>query len=411
MNIKFARIVALALTLIVVLSVFAGCSKTENYDNYSYGLTEDGMYENLDKYPCELPDFKSWHFTCDEILSWYVEEVVSNSDETIKSVDDYVYLYGKEFLAAMDLTDKEVAEEGDIVSATLEFYMDGKKMDQYSSTNNYEVVSSGDAIVSSFVGKKAKDEYEVEYTFPEDDADHPSETATVKVIINSVAIYDPIAEGVVEANLEALDEYLDGVTDVDSFLAALKPQLADATLSLLIENKLQSMDGIDPPEEYVDFEFYRLKCRLQQIGYSFEDYLKEAKMTEEEAREYCRLVARENYLAMLIFKDMDCELTEEQVQEYYGENLDYIASVQGMPYVRLNLIRKLVIYEVTKVVTVEGFDQNETSDAENKVSDDVPENATEPAEGDDVTEPIDNTESTIEDAASDVTEESTAPIE
>jgi hypothetical protein len=398
------KILAISLIIIMLVGLISGCKKEEEtYDNYSYGLTAEGIYENIDQYPCDLPNFKSWSFTYDEVLTWGFEYLKSTGTDDLKDVDDYVYLYGKELLASLGLTNKEIAEEGDIVSVDLQFYIDGKQLDDYTSTGNYKVTSDGDAIVSSFVGHKAKDEYEVEYTFPDDDQDHPSETANVKVVINSVVIADPIASGVVEANLEVIGKSFDNVTDTESFLAALRPRLAEETLELFIEDRLQSIEEITPPDEYIEFEVHRLKCRLQQLGYTYENYLVEANMTDKDARDYCALVARENYLAMLIFNDLNYQITEEELADYYGDNLEYIISVQGEPYVRLNMIREFVIYAIADLVTLEEADgevENTTTAIEQNSTEIDQENA--PVDGtDDVTQDIEG-DTSVRDNNSDV---------
>lgn len=360
------------LTVVVILTLFAGCNnKEEKIENYSYGLNDDGFYINLDKYPHELPDFKKLSFTCEEVLKWGVTYIQSSDQKTeVKTIDDYVYLYGNELLILLDLAGKESVEEKDIVSASLEFYVDDKKLDQYDSTYQYEASKDGDSIVSSFIGHKAKDEYEVKYTFPKDDKEYANKEATVKVKINSITMPDPIKSGVVEKNLDKIKEHVEGVTNVETFLHALKPKLAISTLELFVSDYISNNIKLDVPEEYVEYEVHRLKYRLQQIGYTYEEYLDSVSMTDQEARDYCAMLATENYLSMLVAKKYNLSVTNKMMKDYYGNNLAYVAEVQGEPYMKLNILRDLSLYEIADLVILtfdgEVVDRSEPEDDQEK---------------------------------------------
>jgi ABC-type enterochelin transport system ATPase subunit len=121
---------------------------------------------------------------------------------------------------------------------------------------------------------------------------------------------------------------------------------------MFLEDKLRYLDSIEVPAKYVDYEFIRLKYRLKQIGYTYKEYLSTSQMTDKDVREYCAIVARENYIAMLVCQNLDYEITNEDLKAYYGDNLDYVVSVQGEPYLRLNLMRDLAIYAISDQVTV-----------------------------------------------------------
>lgn len=372
---KIIRITSMLMFIVLVTTAFVGCGKKETYDNYSYGLNADGVYENLSSYPCSLPDFTQMNITCEEVLEWGLE-TVTNEDENIKTVDDYVYRYGQELLATLELTQKEIAEAGDILSISLKFYIDGKLLENYVTTGNYEASTDGDSIVKSLIGHKKGDVYEISYTFPEDTDEYASQTATVEITINSVMMGDPIKEGVVEANLEKINEHVKNVTDVESYLKNLRPILADVLLESYLENYLQTMKDITTPNEYIEYELYRLKARLAQIGYKYKDYLEEMKMTDEEVRVYCEMVAKENYISMLIYNTISYKVTEDDINSYFGENREYIESVQGLPYMKLTIIRGVSLMTLAERVTLLDDDGNpirnnttEDSSKENESSD------------------------------------------
>jgi FKBP-type peptidyl-prolyl cis-trans isomerase (trigger factor) len=335
--------------------ILSGCNKKDktNYDNYSYGLNDLGLYEGLETYEITLPDFSKLTFTCDEILQWNVSYLFeSDENSEIKTVDDYVYYYGEEFLMLLGLTSKDIAEDGDRATVSLEFYVNDKKLDDYTTTQSYVVSKDGDSIVSSFIGHKAKDSYYVDYTFPSDDPYYPSKTAKVKVTVNSIHMKDPIKNGVVENNLDAIAKQLDNVTDTDSFLKALRPKIALSTIDAFLGDYVKNNLDVQVPEAYIEYEMYRMKFRLQQIGYTYDEYLIASKTTNDEVVAYCKEIAKDNVVYMSVFQSMNTEITNEMISKYYGENTAYIMEIQGEPYMRLNIMRDLALQEIANRVVI-----------------------------------------------------------
>jgi FKBP-type peptidyl-prolyl cis-trans isomerase (trigger factor) len=352
------KILCLALIFIIVVGTFVGCKNSKANDvieDYGYGLTEEGMYEKFDSFKLKAPDFASWKFTYEDVLEWGMKEMNTNEGSKFKTVDDYVYEYGKELLATLGFAKKDVAEEGDFVNASLEFYIDDKKLEDFTSTNNYEASKDGDSIVSSFIGHAAKDEYEVEYVFSKDDVDYPGKTAKVKVVVNSVSMPDPIAAGAVEEHLVEIQKTLPAVADTKTFLVVLRPELAKATLDLFLEDYIRTMD-YDIPEEFVEYELGRMKYRLKQIGYEYEEYLKTAGTTHKEVLSYCEMVARENVIAMLVFDSMNTEITEKDIDSFYSTSRETVEEAQGLPYMKLNMMRTAAINEIVEQVKLEDSD-------------------------------------------------------
>lgn len=361
---KTIKFISLFLTIILTMTSIIGCSKNKEEEealkDYSYGIEETGYYKNLSKHKQELPDFKSISITYDEVLTWGMKQMNESEGAEFKTIDEYVYRYGKELLSEIGLADKEKAEVGDIVNAKLEFFIDEKQLEDYTSTQNYEVDENGDSIVKSFIGKTVEaGEYEVEYTFTEEDDKYAGKTANVKVTINSIAMPDPISAKVVEQNLEKIQEMLPTVTDTESFLNEIRPKLAESTLDMYLEDYLRSMD-FEVPEEYSKYELGRFKYRLTQIGYTYKEYLKESNVSDDEIQMYCKMVARENYLAMLICKNAEIEITEEDIDTYYSESRENMESVQGLPYMKMNMIRSAAINQLIKDIKL--VEENNTTE-------------------------------------------------
>ena len=347
---KIKVFVALALVLATVFAM-SGCGKTAKYENYSYGIEDTGYYKNLDKYPCDkIPDFSTMSLTYDEVIEWGWNYAKENGNEKVTNKDTYVYEYATQLMYTLGLASKDTCANGDTVKASLQFFIDGQELKDFTSTSTYVASAEGDAIVKSFIDKKLNEEYEVEYTFPENDADYPNKLANVKVKLVEITSVDPIKEGFVEKNIAEITKYLDGVTDTASFLKACEPKLAESTTEMYLKDYLTKIEGIEVPNEYAEYEMYRLKARLNQLGYTYEKYLEEIQMTDEEAKQYCKDVARENYIYLLICQKYEVSLTTEQVQEYYGANFDTIKDVQGVPYMKLNMLRDAALYKISTTV-------------------------------------------------------------
>ena len=352
---KIKRFLSLGLVVAMVCSVFVGCSSDSKYENYSYGIEDTGYYKNFDQYTFDaVPVLEDLKISHDEVLDWAVATSIENGSETVTDVDSYVREYATAQLYLMGLGVKEVCEAGDHVTASLSFYIDDKKLEGFDSTDSYTAETEGDAIKTSFIGHAPNDTYDVEYTFPEDDADYPGKKAIVKITISSIVSKDPIAEGYVEKNIDTIAKYVDGVTDAESYLAAMRPKAAESTLGNYMKDYLTKIEGVEPPEDYVEYEYYRLRSRLNQLGYTYKGYLEEAGLTEEDIMEYCKNVARENCIYLTICKRYETSVTIDDIKEYYGENYESIKEVQGHPYMKLKMFRDAALYQaMTRVKLVE----------------------------------------------------------
>jgi hypothetical protein len=341
------RIISLLLVIIMVCSL-AACANEDNkvYDDYSCGLDENGYYIDLDKYAVELPNLSELKLQVDDLLKFGLTLNTTESSPT--TVDAYLENYATEVLTALGMATKtDTIEHGDVVTADIRFFLDGKELEDYATTNSYKANKDGDSIIASFIGKKHKDTYEVEYTFAADDKYHPSKTANVKIEIKDVLLDDAINKGVVEANADKLTEYIGTtITDKASFVQALRPRLASVLVTSYLDVYLNKLD-FKVPSKLVDYEMYRLKARLQQIGYTYSKYLEDAVLTDKEVREYCTTVAKSNLILMLYAKEVDMIVTEEEVKSYYSSNFEYIHELQGMPYMKLDILRDTALYYIS----------------------------------------------------------------
>ena len=340
--------------LIVVMATIAGiiCFSTQSNANkstpdeslsveYSVGLDENGYYVNLDKYNFDVPNFKDMEISIDNIIDFSIKKLKESKYE-IESETDFIDSYIVSYLESIDVNKKDVAEETDIVTVSLEFRdLEGNVMSDYTQDKmSIQIDNEGDSIVKSLIGRKVGDEYEVDYTFPEDDENIPGKKAKVKVKVLVIAYADPIASGVFDKNIDRVKEDYPEVIDLDSFRKILRPDIARDNLTAYLENLILNAN-IDVPDEFINYEYQRLLKRLNQIGYNYQEYLEQSNLTDAEVKETCKEVAAENIISMLVFKDGGYEITDEKFKEVYGseEDINTYESYQGIPYMKLRIIR------------------------------------------------------------------------
>ena len=356
------KIFVCLLSLILVCSLCA-CKKetdptqaTVDIENlsavYSVGLTEDGFYTDFNSLAPEYTyDLKVNESKLKEYIINTVKDDFPNGEVTF---DDYLELYANDLMYSMGIDTKETVELNDLVCVSLSFVdSKGQLMENYQTESAFYVVQEdADEIVSSFLGHSAGDTYETNYTFPAEDEYHPSETATVKVTVLEVYYENALRSGVVESHLSEIQEVFPEVTDRESFLTALYPCVLGYHLQTYITDLLITSD-IPVPEAWVGYEQNRLNTRLTILNMTREDYLNEMGVTEDEIFVLCEQIARENIVTMKMFDQFFDPLTQEDLANAYGaENLDYYMNAQGEPYLKLRLMRNMVLSELPKITPV-----------------------------------------------------------
>lgn len=359
MNKNFKIIFSIILALTMLLAC-VGCSNTgtdsKTYDDYSIGLDQNGFYENLDDNSKEI-SLSGVSLKTNDILAWGNKQ--NNVDANAKqSLDEYLEAYAKEVLVAVGAADKEIAETGDIVTLQLDFYLEGKQLNEFYGENTFQIKEDSDSIVQSTVGHKVGDEYETQYTFDETDADYPSKTADVKIKVIQIIYENPLQDELITKHLDKIQETVEGVTDSKSLVSLLRPKLAEALLFDYLSDYIQNDESIKVPQEYVDYEVYRLKSRLSKVGYTYQDYLDASGTTDEDTYAQCEKFARENYTIMLCCKQNDLKTTDKLIDDYFGESKETAINVQGLAYMKLTVLREMAISQMMTEVTLLDDDGN-----------------------------------------------------
>lgn len=353
--------ITLSLLLVLAMTLaFVGCSKSssdsETHDDYSIGLDQNGFYESLDEHDKEI-SLKGLSLKTNDILVWGNKQ--NNTDASVnQSLEEYLEAYAKEVMVNVGAADKEIAETGDIVTLQLDFYLDGKQLNEFYGENTFQIKEDSDSIVQSVIGHKVNDEYETKYTFDETDADYPSKTADVKIKVIKIIYENPLNDELITKHLDKIQEVVEGATDSKSFVTNLRPKLAEALLFDYISDYIQNDESVKVPEEYIEYEVYRLKSRLEKVGYTYQDYLEAANTTDEDTYKQCEKFARENYIIMLYCKQNDIKTTTALIDEYFGESKETAVNVQGLAYMKLTVLRELALSEMMTDVTLLDDDGN-----------------------------------------------------
>ena len=352
------RILAIVLALTMVLSL-AACkdndsdkptSSLENneveLDQYSIGLDENGFYENFDQYEINAVNVQELQVDVEEVLK-YIASGGEDVEVSAEDIDAYVYEYANNVLVSLGLAARDVVEDKYYVDCTMEFYIDGDKLEDMgtSEAQTYQANSTGDTIMQSLIGHKVNDEYEVEYVFPEEDTSYAGKTATVKVKITAINDNNPLAAGVIEKNVEALKEYFNEADTTENFLKEIRPLIAYTHLLDYFTYYFQTYEGIEAPEKLVEDELYRFNCRLKSFGYTMTDYLEAASVTEEEIVDYCKSLVIENLLLMSVYQQSGEEpVTDDELKTMYEEeDYEYTVSMLGIPYMKLDIMREIAL--------------------------------------------------------------------
>lgn len=232
-----------------------------------------------------------------------VEPKPPTDEEIAKTVDQM-----RESHAQLRPVDRE-SRSGDIVTVDIDLTVDGKQMPPFARNAHVEAGRESTAITGlgdAFVGLKVNEEKKVELPFSDDVSDAELRGKTGMFAIRA----SQVAEKVVP---ELDDDFAKtvGVASVDELRKAVKSELAhaafhearDSAADAFMEHAL-SVATVEVPEVLVEDELAHLvadlKARVREQGISLEQFLLQARKTEDEIRTEWRPAAERRAKAMLI---------------------------------------------------------------------------------------------------------------
>ena len=203
------KIIVILLSVCLIFSL-AGCKKEEQEKiQYSVGLDENGYYIGLDEKNLPTPDFTSVNISMENVLK-HAMLALQESGYAVNDIDTLLDSYIVSYLEYLEVNTKDVIEDTDVVYLSIAFYKDGAIMEDYTSESMMLAADKdGDVIVSGIIGLHPNDEFDIQYTFDDDDEYHPGETVQAKGKILTVKYFDPIESGLIAANIEKIQEEID----------------------------------------------------------------------------------------------------------------------------------------------------------------------------------------------------------
>ncbi len=295
----------------MILSLTA-CGGNSDPESTQQGKEVSSIQMNIDpeKQVKELCDYSAITVTLEGDYSVTQEDV----DEYVRGILEQ---YG---LGTVEVTDRDIIQEGDIVNVDYTGYWNGEAFDKGSATGAMLTISENSGYIPGFVeglvGEKVGTTVRKDITFPEvyeNNPDLAGQLTTFEFKINGIyreADYTEIPDETIAENFEALY----GTTTMDEFVEFVKnylEQYAESSRSseavALIKDYVAENSTVEIPEDY-------LEQRIQEYKQSFiTDYLEEGEdletyltdnygMTLEEAMSEWRSYEEEQITTELLFR-------------------------------------------------------------------------------------------------------------
>ena len=197
---------------------------------------------------------------------------------------------------------------GDIVTVDIDVTIDGKQLPPFARNAHVEAgrESSIKGLGQAFAGLTVGVEKKVDLSFPEDTTDDAVKGKTGTFSIRASQVAEKIVPGLDDDFAKTV-----GVANADELRRAVRNELAhaafhearDGAADKLMEHALSVAD-VEVPEVLVADELDHLvgdlRSRVREQGLSFEQFLLQARKTEEEIRQEWRAAAERRAKAMLV---------------------------------------------------------------------------------------------------------------
>ena len=265
-----------------------------------------------------------------------VKEIEAVEESDIDHALEHLQDENAELVAA----ERDVVEEGDVVTIDFEGYLDGKPF-QGGAAKGYTLEVGSGQFIEGFeeqlVGARAGEEKEVSVKFPED---YPSETLRGKDVVFKVTVQAIKVRRVPELD----DEFARDVSDAQT-LDELKNQIrsemeeaararADREVREKVVDALTDASSVELPkvlvEREIDGAVEEFARRLMVIrGIRLNDYLEQTEQTIDDVRERFRSGAERRVKASIVLETLikraGITVSEEELQA----RIEEIAAANG----------------------------------------------------------------------------------
>ncbi len=298
----------------------------------------------------EMPEYKGIKVELDEKDLPVVDD--KSVDQAIENVAARLKTYEK--------VDRDIAQDGDVVSINFEGFVDGEAFEGGKS-ENFDLTLGSHSFIDNFedqiVGHKIDEEFEVNVTFPEEyHAENlKGKAAMFKVKLNSIK----------EVKMPAIDDELakkqgyDNLEDYKIFIKSSLESQREEQLSNLkyqkIVDKIVENTNMTLPEallvEEKEREINGFKQQLAQYGQDLEKFLENSKKTMEEFEKEALTRAE----SVVKFRLIAAEMIEKEKLEVTKEEIDAELAKMAAGY---QMTKEQLVEELQKMNMLDNYSGN-----------------------------------------------------
>jgi trigger factor len=270
-------------------------SSSDSSDITVSGIPDKGEY-NVDDY-IKLGNYKGIEVTVDKMLV---------TDAALEDAITYELENNKKLV---EVTDRDVVQNGDVVNIDYEGLKDGKAFEGGTATKQDLIIGSNqfiDGFEKGLIGKKVGEKVTLNLTFPKDysSKDLAGQAVVFNVTINKIQKYEvsELTEDYVKNNTDydTIEAYKKAKSD--SLEAAYEQTMNDDISNKVMEAVIKDSKISSYPQTLIDYYVAAYKNYFTQslqstYSVSLEDYLKAMDKTQEEFDASVKTVA-ENYASL-----------------------------------------------------------------------------------------------------------------
>ncbi|MEG1862879.1 MAG: FKBP-type peptidyl-prolyl cis-trans isomerase [Oscillospiraceae bacterium] len=364
------KFLALSLTAVMTLSLFAGCSKggdssgsgADTKFSYSDGIDENGYFKDVKALDyVKLPDYKSFTIPKEKTVATK-EAIQAKLDEVIAKFTTH----------EPDKASTKKIADGDTVNIDYVGSIDGIEFEGGTTNGKGTDVTIGetnfiDDFIQQLVGHKIGDKFNVEVTFPDDYGKEElnGKDATFNITINH--FYKPI---VPEINDEFVAKNLSGYyKTVEEMMKGFEAQIIDTQVKSHIQSLIFADTALEKyPESLIEYEKsatkYGMEASAAQYGMKVEDMLSMYGFDTIDAYIEGNMDNLKTSVAYALIAQGVCEenklvADENDVKTYFKKNFgteDYseFTKIYGENYLRNVALSEKMMDFLVENATVEG---------------------------------------------------------
>lgn len=358
---KRNKIIALALSAALVLSVFTGCSAdTESTDSSSSQTqqTDFSVSVDLSSHLDENGYIKDINFEDAVNLADYQSLVIpkENHQPTQEDIEAEMRNVLINFGKTTEIKEG-VVEDGATLNIDYTGYVDGVAFEGGSTNGAGTEVTIGvtqyiDDFLQQLVGKNIGDNFDIEVTFPEDYqmSDLAGKDATFNITINYVKGAD-LADFTDEFCAENLASF--GTETKDSAVQYITDYLSDNMVRSYVYQEVFGKSTVENlPENAFNFQrdylLANAETTAKNYGMTLEDYLASGGFAskDEFIQENSSVIedaAKELMVLQAIAKNENMTVSQEDLQEQYGENLETSKELYGENFLKIVVLQNKVL--------------------------------------------------------------------